>query len=195
MRKEKIKIPRDIKETVEKRIYKKIVLSVLLMILLAVFLLLFGETVFASFKSPGKEIIYVILFVAIPLSFGIPFSLIDRSWTGEITRVDVRNEIAVRGVVKNGAGIYTKYFADIEIKLDNGKIIDLTVYVGAVVSDRNFNTFKVGDRVLHIYGTKHIQVVHENESRPTVCVVCGTANPPGEKRCDSCGHTLNIINK
>ena len=192
MSRKKIQPPRDIKDLVHKNIAKRIIKSVLVMATLGVIFCFLGEEMFASVPSPSKEMIYVLAIAIVPICFGIPHKLIDRSWTGEITRVDVRSEYASRGALKNGAGIYTKYFADIEIKLDNGKIIDRTVYVGVIASDRNFNTFKVGDRVVHLYGTDHVQVIHENLSRPTVCVVCGTANPPEETHCDTCGHTLHI---
>ena len=192
MRKDKIRVPRDIKELTDRRIYKKVVLSIAFMVIVGVLLFLFGETVFGSFGSPSREILYAVLILAIPLSFGIPFSLIDRTWCGEITRVDIRTENTKSTVVGVG-GIYTKYFVDIEIKLDSGKLIDRTVYEGRVPAGRQFNMYQIGDRVVHIYGTKYIQVVHKSESRPTVCVVCGTSNPPGERQCDSCGHTLQII--
>lgn len=194
MRKEKIRVPRDIKELTDKRIYKKVIFSVALMATLGVLLFLFGDTVFRSFGSPSREMLYAVLILAIPLSFGIPFSLIDSTWCGEITRVDIRTENTKSTVVGVG-GIYTKYFVDIEIKLDSGKLIDRTVFEGRVPTGRQFNMYQIGDRVVHIYGTKYIQVVHENESRPTVCVVCGTANPTENRKCDSCAHTLHILDK
>ena len=193
MKRQEIKIPRDIRETVKRKIYKRVFWTLVLTIAVGIALYLFGDTVFASFGSPSKEILYTILIVAVPLSFGIPIKLIDRTWTGLITRVDVRTENAVGGALRNGSRIYTKHFVDVEIKLDSGKIIDRTVYEGAVPTGRKFSTYEVGDRVLHVYGTKHIQVVHNNVSRPTICVVCGTENPPEEKECGKCGHTIRIV--
>ena len=193
MKRGKIKLPRDIKSTVSSKIYKRLGLALATEALVCILIYLFGDTVFASLGSPSKEILYAILIVAVPLSFGIPIKLIDRTWTGEITRVDVRTENAVGGALRNGSRIYTKHFVDVEIKLDSGKIIDRTVYEGAVPTGRKFSTYEVGDRVLHVYGTKHIQVVHNNVSRPTICVVCGTENPPEEKECGKCGHTIRIV--
>ncbi len=193
MKNSKIKIPRDIRDTVKSSITKRVILAAFVALLVGVMIYVFGDAVFGSFGSPSKEIVYICLLVAVPLSFGIPFKLIDRTWTGEVTRVDIRTESATGGALRNGSRIYTKHFVDIEIKLDNGKIIDRTVYEGTAATDRKFNAYQVGDRVAHVYGTKHIQVIHDNVSRPTVCVVCGTANPPDEKICDSCGHTLHVV--
>ena len=195
MRRQNIEIPRDIREKVKNAIVKRALFASVITVMVAVLIYLFGDTVFGSFGSPSKEILYAVLLLAVPLSFGIPFKLIDSTWCGEITRVDIRTENAARGALKNGAGIYTKHFVDIEIRLDNGKIIDRTVYEGAVPTGRKFGMYEVGDRVVHVYGTKYIQVVHDNMSRPTVCVVCGTENPPSEKQCGKCGHTLHIIDK
>ena len=193
MKRQKIEIPRDIRNTVKSRITKRVALAAALTLAVAVLIYFFGDTVFASFGSPSKEILYVILLVAIPLSFGIPFSFIDRTWCGEVTRVDIRTESASGGALRNGARIYTKHFVDLEIKRNDGKIIDRTVYEGTAATGRKFSAYQVGDRVVHVYGTKHIQVIHDNVSRPTVCVVCGTENPTDEKVCGSCGHTLHII--
>ena len=193
MRRKKIQPPRDIKDLVHKNIAKRIIKSVLVMATLGVIFCFLGEEMFASVPSPSTEMIYVLSIAIVPICFGIPHKLIDRSWTGEITRVDVRSENAVRGglILSNYIAGYTKHSVDVEIKLDNGKIIDRTVYEGVVPMGRNM--YEVGDRVVHVYGTKYIQVVHDNLSRPTICVVCGTENPPAEKACGKCGHTVHII--
>ena len=58
-----------------------------------------------------------------------------------------------------------------------------------------YNKFKVGMKVLHVFGTDYVQILSDeygNAVNPN-CVVCGEENRSENKTCENCGHTLHIL--
>ncbi len=51
--------------------------------------------------------------------------------------------------------------------------------------------YKDGDIVIHIAGTKYLQVI-EKEQPHTVCTICGSLENSDNEKCSSCNHTLKI---
>ena len=120
------------------------------------------------------------LFVPIPFII-IPLKL-DKSWVGKIYSCKV--------VTKDS---YTFDSSENRITLDliNGDEV-LTKDISFFDSNRNLNVerYKKGCIAIHIFGTKYVAVLPENEDDKVICVVCGEENEFSDTHCKDCGHSL-----
>ncbi len=50
--------------------------------------------------------------------------------------------------------------------------------------------YKVGDKVFHLYGSRHVIVIPSDGGDTVFCPVCGAANEYKWNACRRCKHTL-----
>ena len=193
MANEEIKLPRDIKVYVLKRVIKRVFLAVLVQIALASIFWFFGDQIFGSFSQSNRIILYTALLFAVPFAFGVPFKLIDRTWIGEIEKVSVSTKLDWHGVKPTYESMYVKVYVDLCVRLENGKTLERRILADDIIGRQNFDVYENGDKIVHIYGTDHVQIITKKVTEPRICIICGTSNPQNERTCTTCGHTLNII--
>ena len=129
-----------------------------------------------------------------------PWTLIDKSWSGEVVDVSIEEKVGAY-TVANYMGAYPKNIIYLKVKLENGKHKRIAIreygrrrHIGFEVPNegdvtKHLDDYSVGDRVYHFYGLKHYFVVKKNASF-SECVVCGLNNKKGCDKCASCGHSL-----
>ena len=187
-----MKLSKDLKKYVTNYILNRIISFVILTAGLIIVLVLWGNVIF---KTDNKIYQYGCYTLAMLLPFvltGVPFGLIDRTYCGIVTKVDVATALASKSVVKVGGDMmwYTKNTIFLTVLLDNGKQIKTKVYEGEAKLEQHINTYKEGDRVFHLYGTKTTVVLPEEADTHVQCPVCGASNDKTVEICRMCDHTL-----
>lgn len=187
-------LPEDIRKVVVSSVAKRVIPCIILEFIVLWYVVFFGEM---SFKMVGIEVRILIYIVLILLPFiitGVPLKLIDRSWKGEIVGINVKMGL-VRSV--NGKGVRDGSYLSLQIKRDDGKIVDHTVSVFSLgytmqssraKSEFAEDDYAVGDKVYHYYGIKRLLIIHKDNSRE--CVICGSNNPESNAKCFYCGHSI-----
>lgn len=187
----RIKVPADIKKYVTKNVVKRITQWLLLTLFIGLLIVLFGERCFSRLNVELKYTIYAALLIW-PFFISKIYKLFDSSWYGEIEKIEIKYTTdSERSFKPSLETLYTKETVIFYIKTSGGKSVRKKVIENRSNPDNSSKYYKVGDKVLHIYGTDHIQIKNENTER-VICVVCGTAEPADKKQCTTCGHTLNI---
>ena len=180
-------------------------------ILFALFLfaiIMWGERIFPMPQYTPKSFVAVqigcyVIFMTLPfLITGVPVKLIDSSWSGVVSNVDVEDSIGTFYRAFGRPGTYDRQDLILTIKKDNGKVITRSaVSVGEryklKVSDRppiptpgkitdHLNDYKIGDRVYKYYGFKYLYVVPSDEDDKKRCIVCGLNNDKHRDKCLNC---------
>ena len=193
---EKIKIPADIRDYKLKKQMRHLIPCAILLLAVAVFIALWGDMLFGGFGAGNQATVYVALLI-IPFAVtGVPLCFFGRTWIGTVGRVDreLSTDFANKAV-GTYSGMYTKESVVLWIRLDSGKVITRTVHEANANRQQKFDTYKAGDRVIHLAGTKYLQILPTPASQEIICVICGTENPVDNKKCDLCGHTLRLTDK
>lgn len=186
------KLPKDIKKYVTLHIIKQILACAVPLAAALAVMKLFGERIFTG---QGQSIVtaYVLVIAVVLYLTKFPKRYIDSTFTGEITNVKVETTEQRKG--KGDWGLPSYYHKNtlyIDVKTDSGKTVRKIAYEGEAdqeLLETHLKVYKVGARVLHVYGTKHIQVLDDDRIN---CVICGDNNPKENKKCHVCGHSLHI---
>lgn len=193
----KINIPKDIKWYIIKKNLPRVLLFTVL-IAAAVFLeRVYHDTLVAHYAGAGG-LYYIIIIPIIMILTGVPKKLIDKSWRGEIIDVKVKKHLEKTQYYPTSWEVMRdRYSIHLKLMLDDGSIITVEACHDYEKFDENLKgiryTYKVGMKVLHIYGTKSLQILPDEKSEWINCVVCADNNPVGREKCHRCGHTLHII--
>lgn len=180
-------------------------------IIFALFLfaiIMWGERIFPMPQYSPKSFVAVqigcyVLFMTLPfLITGVPMKLIDSSWSGTVSNVDVEDSIGTFYRAPGRPSTYDRQDLILTIKKDNGKVITRSALsVGERyklnVSDRppiptvgkitdHLNDYKIGDRVHKYYGFKYLYVVPSEEEDKKRCIVCGLNNDKHRDKCLNC---------
>ena len=186
-----MKLSKDLKRYVMNRILKRVIPFVILVVVLNVVLVLWGNVIFKTDNKIFQCSCYVLTMLLPFAVTGVPFKLIDRTYLGTIIKVDVATVLDSKSATKvTREMLYTKNIIFLTILLDNGKQIKTKVYEGEAKLEQYINTYKEGDRVFHLYGTKTTIVLPEDSDTHFQCSVCGASNDTSEKICRICSHTL-----
>lgn len=193
---EKIRVPADIREYKNKKAARRLIPFAVLLVAVALFIFLWGDMLFGGFGAGNQATIYVLLFLIPFAATGLPVALMGRTWIGTVVNVDRELSTAFRSKSPGKTGdMYTKESVVLYIRLDSGKVINRTVHECDANRSQKFEQYREGDRVLHLAGTKYLQVLPTAASQEIICVICGTENPVANKKCDLCGHTLRLTNE
>lgn len=193
----KLKLPHDIKVHIAKKLFPRILLFTTLIIATVFVERVFHSTLVAHYAGAGG-LYYVIIIPNIMLLSGVPKEFIDKSWRGEIVGVYVKKHLDnTQYIPASCESMRDRYSIHLKLKLDDGNIKTVEACHDYEKFDENLKgvryTYKVGMRVLHVYGTKCIQILPNDDSEWINCVICADNNPIERDKCQSCGHTLHII--
>ena len=189
-------LPSDLKGYARREVLKRVVPCILLSALLVYLLLFFGEEIIGTRKALAKIICYPLIMLIPFILTGVPFKMLDSSWTGEIIHVTAKAGIAAAsGAARH---IYGDVKVIVTIRKTNGKTMKYKMQAVAFPKgsdakgniERALNMYPVGAKVCHLYGTKHIVVIPSAADTTVLCPVCADVNDKEERACRSCGHSL-----
>ena len=199
------KLPEDIERYLQKKTINRIAKCVAFELAIMFLLAFMGERLFSALGTVCQIIAYIALMVIPFIVTGVPLKLIDRSWQGEVTNVEVKTTAAFTKDVK--AKQYTENSVWLTIKKSNGDIIcekaasfplrekqySHTQAFGEIkdIKPEHFlGKYNVGVKVFHFCGFEHLLIVDENNKSTTSCIVCGQDNDQSRKKCWWCGYSL-----
>ena len=194
----------------KKRIYNILSRSISCFVLLALFIfiiVMWGNKLFPSTLDhhmgyAGLRILFYVIVLSIPfLVTGVPLKLIDKSWSGTITAVGVKENL---GTTTNPRylQVYPKEDLILTINKDDGGEIEHTVLsfterrmsgtgrtpVGKIYY--HTHKYNVGDRVYKYYGFKYLYIVTQSHQKLKNCIRCGTQNNMHDVACWYCDAEL-----
>ena len=197
-----IDLPKDIQKIIKKKIMLCVVKFSLFEILaVAISInLLTWERFILNTELAFRCFLVAILILSPFFIAKFPFKLIDKSWCGIVTKVDIREDV---GAYATGTKVwpYTKHTIYLTIKKDDGETIEIKAKefgrrthkgfeVPCEADIRNYlDIYSVGDIVYRFYLLENYYVVKQ-KSEKIDCVVCGAENHKNTTNCINCGHSL-----
>ena len=195
----------DLPNDIVKCVYKKIARCVITFMILESVAIITGVLSWQALDAKMGAFLHIcilILLIIVPVfASGFPFKLIDKSWTGIVEDICIKEKT---GTYADGEGEvfpYPKNVIYLKVRKDNGKEkyiaakeFGIRHHKGFPVSNegdvtKHLDDYSEGDKVYHFYGLKHCYVVRKN-SEMTECVVCGSSNTKERDDCLCCGHSL-----
>lgn len=188
----KIIVPKSFRNEAIKSIIKRFVILLALLWVADCFVEYVLLYLIEDSRNMGNLSFCVFVLYAIPfLVTGIPFKLFDSDWYGEIISVYIsdskrKDEETFKKVGFNLTAL---------VETQNGKLKTVKIFdEGELCFGNREKVYKVGDKVIHVYGMDYITPVRTlDKDRPIVCVKCGTKLDYGTKVCRCCGNSTEIL--
>lgn len=185
------KIPNDLKKFARNYVVKRVVACIVMFALLAVFLVLYIDTIFSSGLASVKVLFCIVVLVVPFILTGVPLKLFDRTYFGTVEQVSVETTVDSDSKSKpTWQTLYVKNTVYLTIETTVGKVIDKKVYSSQAKGNQNYDMYKNGDRVFHLYGSKYTIILPTKADSYVKCTVCGASNDINNDKCRNCGHTL-----
>ena len=200
-----ISIPKDIRNYVR----KKVIFNVLFFVCLEALAVVINVSLFEELRvrlNVGIHILLIIALQIIPFFISkFPFSVIDKSWRGEVVAVNINTK--TDAFFAGGKSYsYTNHQIMLDVKKENNKVVKIkakevgepnpetTWLLGYTVPNQGhitafINYYSVGDTVYHFYGIPHYYIA-KKQSDKNDCVICGTQNSSERDTCLNCGYSL-----
>ena len=189
------RVPRDIQQYVRRRVLRRVIPCAVLIVALVVSFLVFDETFFGDPDKPlrlqAQMLAYVLAFIVPMLITGVPFKLIDRSFEGKVEKVHAYTTVEdPRRALHMRDTRYQRLNVRLTVRTSEGVRIKRSVAKSKIVDKRILEWYRMGDQVLHLYGTDYTIVLPTKEKGAVRCVICGKKNEYGAVRCCECGYSL-----
>ena len=186
-------LPSDIRDYIKSNISSKII-KWLLTTAAIVILLCVTNSSFDVANEKVKSVIYTILLIAPIFIFKLPSLFFDRSWSGVIKRLFTDDELHLesRAFLRTQGWNSRDIVVYAEVQLDNKEETQIVELYRGKYDNQSaslLSIYEVGNKVIHIKGTKYNQIISEKN---ITCVVCGSTNKRNNRVCSECGHTLNL---
>lgn len=186
-------LPKDLKNFAIKSALKRIIPCALLLIAFVILLIFWGDVILPVEKEAVKIIVYTMVMIVPFAVTGVPFKLIDQTYSGTVKKVEIAttidNEYHGRPTREN---LYTKNTVFLHVEKENGVVVRKKAYESSTKMAQNLENYKVGDRVFHLYGSMQTVVLPKSSDKMVQCPVCGTNNDKTASHCEDCGHSLVI---
>ena len=186
-------VPKDVKRFVLKKRLARIIPFICIEVLAAVLLF------FAPFLRDVSNLNKILTFSAVTLFccliIGVPLKIIDRSWAGEVTRVQYRKvrksstpgKPSVASWRQQDFELFNAF--ELSIKTDNGRIIKRKAGEKLLIFTPNDKEeYQPGDYVVHVSGTSNTVILNRKDN--IRCAVCGASSEKGSEICHCCGYHL-----
>lgn len=164
---------------IARRLIKKFLICVIFFVIGAY---LYVSTM--DIMEPTRENkIYAIIILAVAwiicvFSVGFPQLLFDRDWQGTVVSKNLRHGYVVAHTIGPGRMIPTVWI-DLVVRRDSGKVKKITYNL----RDTSAKYYSVGDRVLHLKGSKFLLRPDRREDE-IICPLC--ANTLAREECYHC---------
>jgi len=186
----KIIVPKSVKKYVAKQVAKRFLILAIGLAVGFLIIEMFIDELLGTYVGNWATFSLLILLVPFWIS-GVPLKLIDRSWYGTILSMDIKHE-DVDNDLKNRRSL-SQFSQHVLIKDSRGKLHYEEIFDEGEIFEGRDKYYKVGDRVVHVYGTEYIRPMHKEELKlPKVCVVCGHKSAHTETECQNCKRSLEI---
>ena len=195
----------DLPNDIVKCVYKKIARCVITFMILESVAIITGVLSWQALDAKMGAFLHIcilILLIIVPFfASGFPFKLIDRSWTGIVEDICIKEKTGTYTVGAGEVFPYSKNVIYLKVRKDNGKEkyiaakeFGIRHHKGFAVPNegdvtKHLDDYSEGDKVYHFYGLKHYYIVRK-KSEMMECVVCGASNKKEREDCLSCGHSL-----
>ena len=187
----KTKLPKDLTLFSIKTALKRVVPCVLMLIAFAVALIFWGDVILPIEKEPVKTILYVIVMLVPFAVTGVPYKMLDRTYSGTVQKVEITTTVDNAYHSKpTRESLYYKNTVYLHVMQENGVVIRQKVSEKDARAAQNLEAYKVGDKVFHLYGSTQTIVLPEEKDELVQCAICGEANYKNESHCKLCNHTL-----
>ena len=187
----KTKLPKDLTLFSIKTALKRVVPCVLMLIAFAVALIFWGDVILPIQKEPVKTILYVIVMLVPFAVTGVPYKILDRTYSGTVQKVEITTTVDNAYHSKpTRESLYYKNTVYLHVMQENGVVIRQKVSEKDARAAQNLEAYKVGDKVFHLYGSTQTIVLPEEKDELVQCAICGEANYKNESHCKLCNHTL-----
>ena len=185
------KIPNDLKKFARNYVVKRVVACIVMLALLVTFLVLYIDTIFSSGLASVKVLFCIVVLVVPFILTGVPLKLFDRTYFGTVEQVSVETTVDSDSKSKpTWQTLYVRNTVYLTIRTPDGKVIDKKVYSAQANRNQNYDMYKNGDRVFHLYGSKYTVILPKKSDTHVECAVCGASNDIDNDKCRNCGHTL-----
>ena len=187
----KTKLPKDLTLFSIKTALKRVVPCVLMLIAFAVALIFWGDVILPIKKEPVKTILYVMVMLVPFAVTGVPYKMLDRTYSGTVQKVEITTTVDNAYHSKpTRESLYYKNTVYLHVMQEDGVVIRQKVSEKDARAAQNLEAYKVGDKVFHLYGSPQTIVLPEEKDSLVQCAICGEANYKNECHCKLCGHTL-----
>ena len=203
-------LPDDLQRYVKSRMIKKTILFALLEAAVIAVLVLWGDVLLGSATGTVLFILCALLLLVPFIVTKFPFYLLDKTYYGVIEQVQMKTSIENERPFKPTLeGHYTAVTAVLTVKEEgSGKRHTVKVKIKGSATEKNSmfdtyadrggegfvknaeGTYKIGARVFHLSGTKHVVILPAENSQSVCCAVCGEDNATKDNACRKCRHTL-----
>lgn len=200
-------IPYAITHYARQRLIRKTVTVSLLTLGLLLLFILFGRDILGDAIPPVPYFIVSAVIVLLPmLLFRLPQLLLDRSFTGEVTKLRVKTSLKPtgRGGIRIDRATRLPTHGNISRQYWVVRSYSLTVRTAEgkrrhipITSEAAAKSFRVGDTVGHVRGTSGAYLIAGKDSalRPRPCLICTTMGNPDATECSYCGMPCVTVKK
>ena len=191
-------LPDDIKKYITYKKLKPVFVFLLCEATAALFYLITKNTMYATEYIAKYNVIghafYTVIFV-IPLFIsGIFSALSDKTFYGVIEKVKISTTVDSMNSFKPSKETrYRKNTIYLFVKEDGGETEKFRIYSGRAKDGQFLETYDIGDRVFHVYGSKYTVILPKPSDTMSQCAICGITTDINEQYCHKCGHTLPHI--
>lgn len=208
MRKMNFELPKDLRMYVIKKICVRLLAC---LVLLSSFILIavnYGEMLFSRYELlyNNKEFFCIAVCLLICYICGVPLKLLDFTFWGTVEKVTVisgytgkamgTRQSVLNSRTASGRGFKAINTVVLTIRTENGKTLSRQVYSEDIGNQTNYDDiFKNGDKVFHLFGSKHYVKLPKDKEQKVVCPVCGSQNLQVNAFCENCKHSLIIGKK
>ena len=187
----KTKLPKDLTLFSIKTALKRVAPCVLMLILFSVALTFWGDVILPIQKEPVKTILYVMVMLVPFAVTGVPYKMLDRTYSGTVQKVEITTTVDNAYHSKpTRESLYYKNTVYLHVMQEDGVVIRQKVSEKDARAAQNLEAYKVGDKVFHLYGSTQTIVLPEEKDSLVQCAICGEANYKNECHCKLCNHTL-----
>lgn len=186
-----LQIPKDLRAFAIKTALKRIIPCSLLLIGFAVVLIFWGDVILPIDKDAVKVIVYTMVMLVPFALTGVPFKLIDQTYSGTVEKVEISTTVDnLYHERPTRESLYLKNTVFLHVKQENGTVVRRKASEKNARISQNAEAYKVGDIVFHLYGSTQTIVIPKASDEFVQCPVCGMKNNKNENACESCGHSL-----
>ena len=186
-------LPSDIKQYINSNISSRLTKWFLTTAAIVILLCLTNSS-FDVANEKVKSFIYTALVILPVFIFRLPKLFLDRSWKGIIIRIFTNDELHLesRAFLRTQGWNSRDIVVYAEVQLDNKQETQIVELYRGKYDNQSaslISIYEVGNKIIHIKGTKYNQVISEKK---VSCVVCGHINRRNSYVCSECGHTLDL---
>lgn len=192
MKNNRVRVPRDVDALIKKKRALRISACCIIELILLFVAVKYREGIFGG-THPGLSYVFFAVLLILPVYFlKIPFWLFDKTWAGEIVSKEEETYNAFEKGYARSMRWQTNKLQRLNVKLDTGRIIEYVIYDNIARHAFRKTTYNVGDRVIHVGGTRYLQAAPINDEDTLICVICGAESRATASECPVCGKTLKI---